>query len=166
MECAKILISKISPIFLSKGVEWGKWEKGKTKNNTSYHESQESGRNREERMASCLPRQAFCFNFGWNSVVLFHLHSLPAAVAFVCICFDTVYQLGTTLIWTRLSYGLMWLRGRTVREREGKERASHWARWLPLSGHPGLINTPLIHIKVWWKDSPHAPADIQQPERM
>lgn len=38
--------------------------------------------------------------FSWNSDVLFHFHLLPAAVAFVCICCDTEYQLSYTLILT------------------------------------------------------------------
>lgn len=31
----------------------------------------------------------FCYNFSWNRDALFHFHSLPAAVAFVCVCGDT-----------------------------------------------------------------------------
>lgn len=57
---------------------------------------------RESLQVCCLPLQAFCFYFSWNCVVLFHLHLTPAAVAFACICCDTVYQLDYTLILTRL----------------------------------------------------------------
>ncbi len=86
----------------------------------------ETERKREALKVSCLPLQGFCFNFSWNSVVLFRLHLLPAAVAFVCICCDIVqYQLGYTLILTSVN------RNKTVWDRNKENVKREWARRCP-----------------------------------
>ena len=93
--------------------------------NMSNRETRESERKQKEAFKSfkdpVYPYKAFAFNVSWNTVVLFHLHLLPAAVAVACICCDTVYQLGYTPSSTWLQWG-----GKTVwdrkRERERESR--------------------------------------------
>lgn len=91
------------------------------RNTVNMSKPEEGKRNGEVlKVYPCLPLHGFCFHLSWNCVVLFHL--LPAAEA-AAQKEATQYRI----------------------KKEDKGMTEHA---MPISGRPGLVDAPLIHLKI------------------